>query len=1589
MKVPYYKAFIYKFCKVISMALVALTLSSYCAYSSIGSPADGTYVKNSITVTSYWGSISRDYNFWIYLYKKNMSTGVQTQVASQNCVHTTPSGTIGIPEGPGSVAWNVAVTFGADGNWQLIQTDSRASGSSVVNVIVDSTFPVVTVNAPNGGEQYYCGQVENLTWTATDNIGFPANPVSVYFSADNGTNWLLITREANTGSYKFVSPPVPTTTAKVRMVFSDLAGNLVTKESASVFTLRPFLSDMYVSPAPTGSDDTGNGTSAAPFRTLQRGLTNVADNGTVHATGAKYYEKDIIWPPQNYVLLKNEGPGVTIDAAGLGSGISVPGGRTLTIEGVTFQNCKSAYSGAAVRIDQGNTLDLNKCTFINCSSDASGGAVYSNSYSYINAKDCRFISNTANTGGAVKGYMLNFINCIFNNNYSSKEGGAIVVWRDSSDTGTAVGEGHAHAVNCTFNNNTSSTSGNTIYNNGYGFYGTNCIIWGSDVPFFGGPYDFKNSDIQSASWSFQTTNCFSVNPQFKNSDLELSETSPCIDTATVETGVPVKDILGATRSTSVNERFDIGAYEFPYAGVGKIHNMTKSNNYPTIFSALWDAGAGNKIIIENGRYRETLAFWPNYNDITLTAVNTSTWEAVEINGEDLYPVMDFTKTSASVRGTIEGLTLMNGLSVNGGGIGLPNNSNIIVKRCYIKDSKATNNGGGLYNGKAINCVFENNTATNNGGGTYNVPAESCIFTNNRAETGNGGGMFGGPANLCTFTQNSSYNGGGLYGSNAYKCVFESNSGGNYGGGISTGEAYDCQFNGNTASYGGGASNVKLDRCVFNSNSGSGSVYISDKNRTIQNCLLYSNSGYGIYVDIPVGQTFKILNCTIDQSTPVYTNNDKTQIKNCIVRGGAIAKGVTGYYDSLSYSNFEVMPSIGTANISTPPQFTDPSNGNYKLLAASPSINSGSNDTDCTTMDVIGKARVNGTKIDMGAYEYYDGTVAIVLPTTGETLQYGGTYDISWEVYDYTGGPSIAAITHLKYSLDGGLTWNNMASGANLSPDKYYTWTVPSIDTNQCIIAVEIERIAGTLISSSKSGMVSIHEKLVKLTSPVSGDAVVAGSPYTIKWAVQDIQGNDVDADITHLRYSVDSGATWTALNGGENLSPERSFEWTSPIIATSDCWIAVDIARSNGVIINTSEVHGVNIVDNNKPTITITADKQDLNAAGTTISWTATDEIFGTSTPVRLYLSNDNGNTWAQINAPQLRPVSGTYNYVPAVTGYMPLGKYQIKAVATDSSNNSAEAIVQFAIDTEAPTMEITATARPSSTDPVYIVTPYDLYKVDHINVIPGEKAELTTYSTDSATAVTLQIKPARFGLHAVTFEVWDICGNMSRKIVMVEVIRSDMPVISNVASDGRVLAKETPNIGDKPVLLADIQDFHENLDPANTYFIVKNGNIEMKVPSTITQDPSDNTLYTISANPTLPGHGTYHIFIVATDLNGYVATWESSSIRSLNVMSVSLKKPKTIPNPFNPRKDGETAIVYKLSTDMNIVISIYDMTQKQVWSQSFSRGENGGLGDPAENRVMWNGKNSSGVPVGNGVYIFIIRSGQKVISQGQMLIIN
>ena len=278
----------------------------------------------------------------------------------------------------------------------------------------------------------------------------------------------------------------------------------------------------------------------------------------------------------------------------------------------------------------------------------------------------------------------------------------------------------------------------------------------------------------------------------------------------------------------------------------------------------------------------------------------------------------------------------------------------VASNCVVTGCRSGDTGGGAYYGTYINCRFEGNIAGDEGGGAAYATLHNCEVRGNQAG----------------FLQH----GGGTFASTNYDCFIVGNVA-HMGGGVSAGVSERCLIVSNSAPYdGGGAQSATLRNCIVAHNTAAhgGGAYIS----TLENCTVVGNYATNTGGGIQHGTL---------RNTIVYFNN-----------AGIAGNNWTGGVFSSSCTT--PMPS-GDDNITADPLFVDYADGNYRLAAGSPCMDTGM-DLPLITLDFAHGVRPqdgNGDGVapwDIGAYEAPSGGRENLLRNPGFEIG-SGTAIESW------------------------------------------------------------------------------------------------------------------------------------------------------------------------------------------------------------------------------------------------------------------------------------------------------------------------------------------------------------------------------------------------------------------------------------------------------------------------------------------------------------------------------------------------------------------------------------------------------------------
>jgi SprB repeat len=539
---------------------------------------------------------------------------------------------------------------------------------------------------------------------------------------------------------------------------------------------------------------------------------------------------------------------------------------------------------------------------------------------------------------------------------------------------------------------------------------------------------------------------------------------------------------------------------------------------------------------------------------------------------------------------LDGFTVKGGGNSNGSGLFIVANGNRFGSGlfCYNSSTHLT----------VANCIFTDNISANGGAAYHNNSSPAyfdCTFNNNTA-TVTGGAMrslSGGALSLtrCKFRQNTALSAGAVELTSASgtvtNCEFISNTATNGSSGaiqFSTTPAANTVtnsiFSNNTATVAGGAlwasaSPTAISNSVFVGNNatgigstGGGAILTSNGTvMGIAGCTFYNNtSNAGVSPGATlksdgIGTTFTVKNSII-WSNPVAT---VTVVDNV---NSAPAPTIT--YCNVQQATIAVANAAPNAsfNINKDPLFSFPTNpigvdnvwgtldDGLNLLCTSPCKNLGSAAVPPAT-DIIGNTRPQGTNLEMGAYEFPEGSIGVSI--AGNTLVcVGGTVTLTATPINATG-----TITY---------TWNRSAGGTFASGNSI-TGTFANGETVFC--AMSVTDPCGTINRTSNTVTILVETQPTMTITPTgscAGSLLTSNLSHGIR--VSSVWKNEGTPIVGA------TGNTYTSTAGGRH---------TATVTTTAGCVVNSDSAKVSDIMVTASAPPTPCAVGNVNTTLTAVA----------------------------------------------------------------------------------------------------------------------------------------------------------------------------------------------------------------------------------------------------------------------------------------------------------------------------------------------------------------------------------------------------------------
>jgi len=168
-------------------------------------------------------------------------------------------------------------------------------------------------------------------------------------------------------------------------------------------------------------------------------------------------------------------------------------------------------------------------------------------------------------------------------------------------------------------------------------------------------------------------------------------------------------------------------------------------------------------------------------------------------------------------------------------------------------------------------------------------------------------------------------------------------------------------------------------------------------------------------------------------------------------------------------------------------------------------------------------------------------IEVITPNGGEIYTVGDPCPIHWNWFGTISNVKI------EYSIDGGITWNLIAS--SVQNEGCYIWTIPNFPTNECRIKIT-NAIDPNSFDISDANF-TIKRPSFYIFDPDSGKELIAGETYPIHWNWE----GSVSSVKLELWYKTQSGIEWWTITS--NTPNDGSYSFTVPYYISDSCGIKI------------------------------------------------------------------------------------------------------------------------------------------------------------------------------------------------------------------------------------------------------------------------------------------------------------------------------------------------------------------------------------------------------------------------------------------------
>jgi hypothetical protein len=247
-------------------------------------------------------------------------------------------------------------------------------------------------------------------------------------------------------------------------------------------------------------------------------------------------------------------------------------------------------------------------------------------------------------------------------------------------------------------------------------------------------------------------------------------------------------------------------------------------------------------------------------------------------------------------------------------------------------------------------------------------------------------------------------------------------------------------------------------------------------------------------------------------------------------------------------------------------------------------------------------------------------IILTIPNGGEYWRVGTTQQIQWIA---TNSVNIK----IDYSTNSGNTWINIAASIPAAQGQY-NWVIPNTTSINC--KVRIIDLISSQFGDTSDNMFTIYQPNLIVTSPNGGEIWKAGTIQNITWTSNNVVKVNID-------YTTNNGTTWQQIDTGI-VSALGNYAWVVPNSQSTNCKVKI-YDQSLSILADTSNNPFTILL----PSVQVTSPNGGENwMTGKTenITWTSTNV-----TNVKIEYTTNNGATWTVVST-STPASSGSYAWI-------------------------------------------------------------------------------------------------------------------------------------------------------------------------------------------------------------------------------------------------------------------------------------------------------------------------------------------------------